>query len=66
MVEGQDQQDWSKAEERLRQIEERIRKTMGMPGVNMMFYAGLYAALRSRFDGGERSEALYREIVEFD
>jgi hypothetical protein len=57
---------WKKVEVKLRETEEAISIRSNMPGVNMMFYAGVFASLKKRFDGGERTESLYSEIMELD
>lgn len=62
--------DWTKAEQKLDEIKDAIEttvemmKTMGA-GVDLTFYRAGYNALRSRFNSGERTEELFREISEF-
>lgn len=58
--------DWTKAEDHLSSMEETCKELSGMPGVNMMFYGGLLAGLRGRFDKGERTGSLHREIMEME
>lgn len=58
--------DWKQAEKRLSEIDEKISYVSKMPGVNMMFYAGIFSALKSRYEKGERTQELYDDIMEFD
>ncbi len=58
--------DWKRAEEHLKEVEAAISKIAKMPGVNIMFYAGAFSSLKSRFDKGERTESLFNEIMELD
>ncbi len=58
--------DWEKAEEHLKKVEATISKIAKMPNVNIIFYAGVFSSLKSRFDKGERTESLFNEIMELD
>ena len=58
--------DWKEAEERLKMVEETTLELATMSHVNIHFYAGQVAQLRSRFDKGERSNSLCDDIMEME
>ena len=58
--------DWERAEQHLQRTEDAYKSIAGSPGVNIFFAAGILAGLRSRFDGGERTASLHKEIMELE
>lgn len=57
--------DWPRAAQRLLEVETQYRALMGMPGVNVEFTLRMVIdPLRVRFNCGERTAALHREIME--
>lgn len=58
--------DWKQAKARLDSTEESIAVIAKMPQANIMFYAGIFASLKCRFDNGERTPSLFNEIMELD
>ncbi len=56
--------DWEVAEKHLTSMEEAYKQLMGMPGVNPCFALGMLMELRRRFDSGERTEYLHKDIMD--
>lgn len=55
--------DWKRAEMHLKNTEEAYRGLVGIPNVNPFFAMGIVASARQRFDQGERTNALFDEIM---
>ncbi len=55
--------DWDKAKSYLNEIMEQYKFLVGMPNVNPYFALGAISQIRKRFEAGERTKALYDEIM---
>ena len=55
--------DWTKAEAHLKSTKKSYADLISMPNVNPYFGLGIIAAAESRFELGERTQALYNEIM---
>ncbi len=58
--------DWRKARDHLDDVSKAYASLVGQPGVNPWFALGAIAAVKRRLDGGERTAALYVEIMELE
>jgi len=58
--------DWWAAKVHLKDVEGMIEQMKGMPGLNLHFYNGTFLGLKKRFEKGERTESLLKEIMELD
>lgn len=59
------QLDWQRVQKHLEMIESEYNQLLGMPGVNVMLAINfVIQPLRGRFNRGERTAELYREIME--
>ncbi len=60
------QTDWEKAEQKLRDKLEQYQELVDMPGVNPWFVLGMLSQLKARLDRGERTQALYDDIMDLE
>ena len=58
--------DWKIAENHLVFTEDAYESLLGAPGVDVRFALGAVAAVRLRFDSGERTDGLYQTIMELE
>lgn len=59
--------EWNRAEKRVREIARQYGSLAGTPGVNTMPALTLVInPLLRRFEDGERTEALYQEMMNLD
>ncbi len=58
--------DWELAARTLKSWEKLYSELIGKPGVNPWFTLGLLAGFQERLDRGERSQALYDDIMDLE
>lgn len=58
--------DWSNAEAHLREVKEGYESLVNITGVIPYFALGVIAAAAFRFEGGERTQDLYDEIMSLE
>lgn len=56
--------DWITAETHFNEVMRQYEALYGMPGVNVSFALALvFRPLKARFEGGERTQQLYDEMM---
>lgn len=56
-------EDWSRAEAHLRKVREAYHGQMEMSGMQPLLGLDEIATVEARFQGGERTQELYQEIM---
>jgi hypothetical protein len=56
--------DWDAAADRVNEVIDSYKELIGMKGVNPFFGLAFLASLLNRYQAGDRTEELYKEMME--